>query len=434
MKINKRLTASSLYENVRTGFGEIKDHRTENAAISLQDILMSGFALFSLKDPSLLAFDARREEPENLHTVYGLEQIACDTYMRTVLDEVNPEQLRPVYKRLFQRVEQEKVLESYLFMEQYYIVSPDGTGYFSSNQINCPHCLEKRLRNGERCYSHYMLGAAIVHPAQKTVIPLMPEPIMRQDGATKNDCERNASKRFLHDLRQDHPTLPILIVEDSLSSNAPHIQELQKHNLRFILGAKASDHKFLFQSVAQACAAGRSTEFEVREEGVTHRFHFVNQVPLNESHPELLVNFLEYWEITDQGEQHFSWVTDITITQRNAYPLMRGGRARWKTENETFNTLKNQGYHFEHNFGHGQQHLSVIFANLMMLAFLVDQIQEAACLLFQAALAKVGSKIRLWEKMRAYFLSIDFDTMEMLYKAIVYGYRIEKIVIFDDTA
>lgn len=438
MKSNQRLSASSLYEIVRSGLGAIKDPRTTNVEISLQDILMSGFALFSLKDPSLLAFDARREAPENLHTVYGIEQIACDTYLRTVLDEVKPEQLRPVYKSLFERVKQEKVLDAYLFMGQYYLVSPDGTGYFASKQINCPHCLEKRLRNGETHYYHYLLGAAIVHPTQKTVIPLMPEPIMRQDGATKNDSERNASKRFLHDLRQDHPTLPFLIVEDSLSSNAPHIQELQKQNLRFILGAKPGDHKFLFQYVAQTRAAGRSTEFEVREAGVTHRFHFVNQAPLNESHPDLLVNFLEYWEITDRGapkgQPHFSWVTDITITQQNAYALMRGGRARWKTENETFNTLKNQGYHFEHNFGHGQQQLSVVFANLMMLAFLVDQIQEAACLLFQAALAKVGSKIRLWEKMRAYFLSIDFDTMEMLYKAIVYGYRIEKIVIFDDTA
>jgi hypothetical protein len=433
MKINQRLSASSLYEIVRSGFGAIQDQRTEKAEISLQDLLMSGFALFSLKDPSLLAFDARRAEPENLHTIYGIEQIACDTYLRTVLDEVNPEELRPVYKRLVERAIQEKVLDAYRFMGQYYLVSPDGTGYFASKKLNCPHCLEKRLRSGETQYYHYLLGAAIVHPTQKTVIPLMPEPIMRQDGATKNDSERNAAKRFLQDLRQDYPTLPFLIVEDSLSSNAPHIQELQKQNLRFLLGAKPGDHKFLFQAVAQARAAGRSTAFEGRAAGVTHRFHFVNQVPLNESHPDLLVNFLEYWEHTDQGTQHFSWITDITITQHNADALMRGGRARWKTENETFNTLKNQGYHFEHNFGHGQQQLSVIFANLMMLAFLVDQLQEAACLLFQAALAKVGSKIRLWEKMRAYFLAIAFATMEMLYKAIVYGYRIEKIVILDDT-
>lgn len=434
MKIDQSLTTSALYTIVRNGFGKVKEHRSDEAEIGLADILMSGFALFSLKDPSLLAFDARREEPKNLHAVYGIEQIPCDTYLRTVLDEVEPEALRPVYKELFRQLERGKVLEPYLFMDKYYIVSPDGTGYFASQKIKCEYCLEKHLRNGETLYYHYMLGASIVHPSEMTVIPLMPEPIMRQDGEKKNDCERNASKRFLEKLRQDHPHLPILIVEDSLSSNAPHIQELKRHNLRFILGVKPGDHKFLFAQVAQAKATQRSTAREIKEKEVTHRFHFVNQLCLNESNPDVLVNFLEYWEITDKGEQHFSWITDLTIEPTNLYNLMRGGRARWKTENETFNTLKNQGYHFEHNFGHGEKYLSVIFANLMMLAFLVDQLQQAACQLFQAALTKVGSKIRLWEKMRAYFLAIDFDNIEMLYKAIIYGYRIEKIVILDDSS
>jgi len=434
MKTRKHLSASGLYKLVRTGFAQIKDQRTENADISLQDALMSGFALFSLKDPSLLAFEARREEPENLHTVYGIEQIPCDTYMRTILDNVTPESLRPVYKNVLRQAQRGKVLEQYLFMGKYYLLSPDGTGYFASKKIHCQHCLQKKLRSGETLYYHYMLGAAIVHPEKKTVIPLMPEPIVKQDGEKKNDCERNAAKRFLSRLRQDHPHLPFLAVEDGLSSNGPHIRDLKKHNIHFILGAKPGDHKFLFEQVAQAKQEGRSVEFEIIEDGVTHRFHFVNQVVLNESNSDLLVNFLEYWEITDEKEQRFSWVTDITVKRNNAYALMRGGRSRWKTENETFNTLKNQGYHFEHNFGHGENHLSVIFANLMMLAFLVDQVQEAACQLFQAALAKVGSKIRLWEKMRAYFLTIEFESMEMLYKAIVYGYRIEKIVIFDDTS
>lgn len=433
MKIDKSLTPSGLYTIVRNGFGKVKEHRSGEAAIGLADILMSGFALYSLKDPSLLAFDARREEPKNLHRVYGIEQIPCDTYLRTVLDEVEPEALRPVYQALFRQLERTKVLEQYLFMDKYYLVSPDGTGYFASQKIKCEYCLEKQLRNGETLYYHYLLGAAIVHPSQTTVLPLMPEPIMRRDGAKKNDCERNASKRFLEKLRQDHPQLPMLIVEDSLSSNAPHLQELQRHNLRFILGVKPGDHKFLFEQVAQAKADERSTSFASQEKAGTHCFHFVNQVPLNEANAELLVNFLEYWEITDKGQQHFSWITDIPIDQTNAYLLMRGGRARWKTENETFNTLKNQGYHFEHNFGHGEKYLSVIFANLMMLAFLVDQLQQAACQLFQAALTKVGSKIRLWEKMRAYFLTIDFDNIEMLYKAIIYGFRIEKIVILDDS-
>jgi hypothetical protein len=54
--------------------------------------------------------------------------------------------------------------------------------------------------------------------------------------------------------------------------------------------------------------------------------------------------------------------------------IMRAGRSRRKIENETFNTLKNQSYHFEHNYGHGQENLSYVFAHLMLLAFLNDQI------------------------------------------------------------
>lgn len=88
----------------------------------------------------------------------------------------------------------------------------------------------------------------------------------------------------------------------------------------------------------------------------------------------------------------FTWVTDIAITKANAYRIMRAGRARWKIENETFNTLKNQGYHLEHNYGLGKQYLSMVFVKIMLLAFLVDQAQQLCCALFQAVLKKTGSK------------------------------------------
>ena len=434
MKTRERLSANGLVKRVKSSFGEVKDHRERGVKITLADTLMAGFAMFLLKDPSLLAFDERRGEPENLHTIYRIEQIPCDTQMRTVLDDVEPESLRSVYKDIFGDMQRGKVLEPYRIMGKYYLVSLDGTGYFSSKQIHCVNCLVKKLRNGEIRYSHQMLGAAIVHPPEvKTVIPLMPEPIIKQDGETKNDCERNAAKRFLEKLRQDHPRLPLIVTEDALSSNAPHIAELQKHNLRFILGVKESDHAFLFEQVAQAREEGYSIEHEITKNGVTHRFHFINEVPLNASNPDVLVNFLEYWEISDKGEQYFSWITDFTIERHNVYTIMRAGRARWKIENETFNTLKNQGYQFEHNFGHGKNHLSVIFALLMMLAFLVDQVQQAACPLFQAVLAKSGSKKRLWERMRGLFYDLDFKCMEDIWRALLYGYKISGFVILDGT-
>ncbi|MBI3211743.1 MAG: transposase, partial [Simkania negevensis] len=123
-------------------------------------------------------------------------------------------------------------------------------------------------------------------------------------------------------------------------------------------------------------------------------------------HPELEVNFFEVWiDDPKQGKKHFSWITDLPITKQNVYELVRGGRARWKIENETFNTLKSQGYEFEHNFGHGREHLCHLFTCLMILALPLDQIQQHCCGLFKAALQKLGSKRHLWERVRSFFVS-----------------------------
>jgi hypothetical protein len=288
-------------------------------------------------------------------------------------------------------------------------------------------------RTGEITYSHQMLGVALVHPDEKAVIPLAPEPIVKQDGQEKNDCERNAAKRLLAQLRQDHPRLPLIIIEDALSANAPHLQEIKRHGFRFIVGVKPGDHTYLFDLVAQAHAAGKTTEFERVEEGIIHRFRFLNEVSLNETNPEVRVNFLEYWEIQGNKQQHFTWITDFTISSNNAFNLMRGGRSRWKIENETFNTLKNQGYHFDHNFGHGQAYLSTVLAMLMMLAFAIDQAQQLACPLFQAAWDKAGSKRFLWERMRALFYELPMTSMTAIWRAIAYGFHIEGQIIIHDT-
>ena len=147
---------------------------------------------------------------------------------------------------------------------------------------------------------------------------------------------------------------------------------------------------------------------------------FCNDIPLNDANPDLKVNFVEYWEFDSNGKQkyHNSWVTDIDVTQENVFSIARGGRARWKIENETFNTLKNQGYKFEHNYGHGKKNLSTIFAMLMMLAFLIDQTQQMCCGLFQEALKKFHAKIVFWEKQRNFFSIFHIDSWVTLYKAL----------------
>jgi hypothetical protein len=429
MNIRENLSASGLFKLVKAGFEKMKDWRADNQVIALADALMSAFAMFSLKDPSLLAFDNRRTTDGNLKRLYRIKTIPCDTQMRTILDEVDPEELRPHYKAIFRQLQRGKVLEKLVFMDDSYLFTMDGTGYFSSKQVHCSSCLEKKSsQTGEISYAHQILGGAIVHPDIAEVIPFAPEAIIKQDGKTKNDCERNAAKRLLEKLRQDQPHLRLIIIEDGLSSNAPHIAEIRKQGFHFILGVKPGDHKFLFEWVAQARQAGQTTEYEYECAGVLHRFRFINQAPLNASNPDELINFVEYWEIKSGQTQHFSWVTDFTVTCANVFQIMRGGRARWKIENETFNTLKNQGYHFEHNFGHGEKNLSVVFASLMLLAFLVDQAQQLACPLFQAVLKKEKVRIRLWEHMRALFYSFEFTSMEDIFRALLYGFRAQIVI------
>ncbi|HZD44126.1 MAG TPA: hypothetical protein VE134_08740, partial [Methanomicrobiales archaeon] len=267
VRVRRELSADALYETVRRRFQRIADQRSEGAEISLADALMSGFAMFSLKDPSLLLFDERRKgDAHNLMQIYGIEHVPCDTQMRKILDGVLPEAIRPPFRAVFGKIQRGKALEPMVFLDGYYLLNLDGTQYFSSEKLHSEFCLERTSsKTGKTTYYLQMLGAAIVHPDFKEVIPLCPEPIIKQDGQTKNDCERNAAKRFFEKLRKEHPHLKLIVNEDALSPNAPHIRDLRKHDLRFILGVKPGDHEFLFNEIEKAAEEDRTTEFVMED-------------------------------------------------------------------------------------------------------------------------------------------------------------------------
>ena len=439
MALRKNLSGEALHRRIANTFSEIPDHRakTESVSIPLKDALMSGFAVFALKFPSLLQFDGQRKARQgNLKAIFGIEAAPSDTQMREIIDEVSPEAIRPTFKQVLFEVQRGKGLEAYAFYQDHYLIAADGTGHFSSDSVHCEDCLVKESKSGKVCYQHQMLAAAIVHPNQKIALPLCPEPIKKQDGSTKNDCERNAGKRFLKKFREDHPKLKVIFVEDALSGNAPRIEDLNDADVRFILGAKPGSNKHLFEQVGRLDIEDRMNHFQQQEtigqkikKTVTHKFRYLNGLRLNAAN-ETMINFLEYWETTEwidkdgvpqKEEKHFSWITDLDIYQQNLFILMRGGRARWGIENETFNTLKNQGYEFEHNFGHGYKHLSTCFGLLMMLAFLVDQVQQLSCELFQKALEKVrGTRRVLWQTIRVFFENWIFSSWSQLLEAIAF--------------
>lgn len=235
IQIRKSLCADALMSLVYEQFKKIPDLRKLRGTIPFTDVLMSGLAVFGLKFPSLLQYDLHREHlDQNLKNLYHINSLPSDTYLRERLDDLDPTFIRPAFKKIFTQLQRGKCLEQFTFLDEYYLLALDGTGEFSSSKVSCQHCCKKTHSNGSVTYYHQMLGACIVHPDKTNVIPLCPEIIQNGDGSEKNDCERNAAKRFITSFRKEHPHLKIIILGDAIASNAPYIQLLRDHKMKYL--------------------------------------------------------------------------------------------------------------------------------------------------------------------------------------------------------
>ncbi len=427
MHLKKHLSFNALREALSHRFNQIDDSR-QNAKVDypLHDCLMSGFAMMFFQDPSLLAFQQRIQdsiERNNLSTVFNVGTIPKDTQMREILDPIESQAIAPVFSDFLLRLQRGKQLARYRFTDEMYLISMDGSQYFSSEKINCPNCLVTESKNGKPRYHHQILQAAIVDPYIRQVLPLAPEQISNQDGAEKQDCEINAGKRCIKKIRKAHPKLKIIITADSLFSKQPFIDELKKAHMSFILVAKPTDHKVLFEWVNELTQLGEGGRLELTDsKGRRHCYQWINKVPLNGTKDADDVNFFKFQIVSKDNKITYknSWVTDIHIDSNNIVTLVKGGRARWKIENETFNTLKNQGYHLEHNFGHGEKNLSFVFFMLNLLAFYVHQILELTDGLYQRLrYKKFTSRQEYFNQLRCTFRIMLFKSWEHMLNYIL---------------
>ena len=233
------------------------------------------------------------------------------------------------------------------------------------------------------------------------------EPIVGQDGVEKNDCEHVAIGRLLERLAGQYPKQRLLLVQDGLGANGPHIRRVLEHDMDFLIVAQQKGNASLFEAI-DARPEAHTESWTVAadtEAGVLgHGYRITKGVPLNKSHEDVLVNVLEYWEIDKKGRQHiWVWVTNLVPTRDNAEQMMRAGRARWYIENSTFLTLKRQGYNFLHCYGHGKKHLQSVLGTLMVLALLIDQVQIGFCRVFQSIMVKRKRFSYLVDTMHAIF-------------------------------
>ncbi len=425
MRPLKTLTFAAFRDLLATTFAEIADQRDPRRITwEMPAVLMSAFAMLFFQHPSLLEYQRRMQKRtgrSNLERVFQVEEIPSDTQMREILDGVPPEPLRRVLPQTFdqmRRVGWTTRFVTEVAGQKYYPTVLDGSEYFHSTQIHCPSCLHQRQANGETHYSHVVVAATVARAGSHEILPLDAEEVRNTEGQQKQDCELTAAKRLVNRLRAEHGQLSMCIVGDDLYAHDPFIQELRARRMSFVLVAKPTSHVALFEQLeerAQRGECGRGTW----EEGTARHcrsfeYRSVADVPLTRS-GAVRVNFLEVWEQRPEGTvgYHNSWVTDLAITPETVAAIVGIGRSRWEIENEQFNVHKNHGYEVEHNYGHGQQTLSMVFYLLNLLAFLAHKLLEFGDRLYQQCRAG-ESRRGLWTLFRSAFYLIAFDSWEAL--------------------
>jgi hypothetical protein len=385
----------------------------------MHDVLMSGFAMLFFQHPSLLQFQERMKKKRgisNLETIFKVEAIPSDTQMREIIDGAPIEPLRLLLPEVFERMRRTGWTVRFVTevsAENYYTVALDGSEYFHSQKIECPGCLRRDYGNGQIHYSHVVVAATLVKAATHSVMPLDVEEARNEDGEEKQDCEINAGKRLIHRIRREHRQMNICVTGDDIYSREPFVKDLRDLRMQFVLIAKPSSHKELFEWVEELDQMGECERGEWQEGAASKRRYFeyriAKEVPLSQS-GKVMVNFVEVWEKDRNGKQlyHNSFVTDFEVTKQNVATIVGIGRSRWKIENEHFNVHKNHGYELEHNYGHGKQTLSMVFYMLNLLAFIAHLILELGDRLYEQC--RVGfSRKELWAGLRHMFYLIPVE-------------------------
>lgn len=415
MRSLQSLTLEAMIDLLSTTFGHIPDARCPNRVnYSLHDTLMSGFAMMFFQHASLLEFQRKMKQHRgrcNLETIFGVHEVPSDTQMRDILDGVPPELLRPLLPAVFAKVrragwatEFKSTVPSGCHQGEYYSAMLDGSDYFHSTTIQCPGCLQRTDATGEVHFRHTVVSATLVKAGSHRVLPLDVEEVRNSDGHAKQDWEINAAKRLIPRLRQEHPQLPLIIGGDDLYCHEPFIAQLREYRLHHVLVCKPTSHPELYEWVEDMERLGGCDQGQWHEgPGCRRRFYtyrIARSVPLTASR-RVWGTLIEVWEHDRRGKQlyHNAWFTDLEVTPDNVAAIVRIGRSRWKIENEQFNVHKNHGYELEHNYGHGQQTLSIVFYLLNLLAFIVHGLLERGDRLYQRCLATT-SRRELWHTLR----------------------------------
>lgn len=394
---------------IRSITKHVPDPRIEGRCdYTIEQVIFCTLMLFILRYRSLRSYCLENRNNDftikNFQRWITIYNIPSEDSLRYTLQTVSTPSLNLLLKDYHQTLERKKILVDEKLFNRHELVSLDGTGQFCSGSINCEHCLTKTLSSGEKQYYHGQLLATLTNKTASYALPLQFEPIQRGDNETefsKNDCELNAGKRLITNLRTQFPKRSFCFLADNLFAVEPIIKLIREHNWNYIITAKPERNKevfFMFEYLHEQKQELKTVD----KDGVIHNYSWSNNLPLKQfkKHEEIvLVNLLTYEQVSGAGELIYksAWITDFIITRDNVRILAQAGRARFVIENRNFNEQKKLGFQTEHSFGH--------FGNLVNVFFGLAQIAQLITELYsywrvgKNEINGVGSKRRYFERL-----------------------------------
>jgi len=428
----EELKLGRLVKRLKETINQFPDPRTgKNSHFEMVDAGMGGFSVFFTQSVSFLAHQRAMKLTKggsNAERLFEMGTLPSDNQIRSLLDPVGPDHLGGLFKEIFSVLDQTGLLETWRSYSGQLLMVLDGTEYFSSQKIHCEQCNHRMLNKGETNYFHSVITPVVVQSGNEHVITLEPEFIVPQDGHEKQDCETAAGKRWVEKHAGD-ARLGITILGDDLYSRQPFCQLLRDNHFHFILVCKPDSHEMLYQTVSVLAANQVLATRQVRRWngrfGEIDTYHYANQLPLRGDQAAMQVNWCEITTTReDTGEQlyHNAFITDFEMRDSSVEAIVRDGRARWKVENENNNVLKTKGYHLEHNFGHGSQHLASLLLTLNLLAFLFHTILDLVDEKYRLIRQTLGSRRTFFQDLETllrYFVFANWeDVLNFMYKGL----------------
>jgi hypothetical protein len=408
----KAVKFSELMGHLGASLAQIPEHRRgDNGHYAIGDAGLAAFSVFFMQEPSFLAYQTDMQEKHghnNARSLFGVAEIPSDGQTRNLLDPVDPARLVAPFWACYETLMRRGVLRDYHGATGTQLVSLDGTQYFASQKVHCDNC-RVTVRDGRTYYAHPVLLAVVGAPEQPHVVCLPPEFITPQDGAEKQDCEQQAIKRWVKQHSAHFAPWSVTILTDDLHAHQPVCQLLRDSKMHFILTCKPDSHPALYEELAllervEGVVGSQSVR---RWNGRSHelwQYRWASTLPIREGPAALKVNWCELRVINQEsGEQvyHNAWLTDYDLDGTTVEAVAQDGRSRWKVENEGINVLKHRGYNFEHNYGHGDQHLAAVLLSLLLLAFLFHTALDLGCWMYHAIRQKLRTRRKFFDDLRS---------------------------------